>query len=287
MIPAPFDYVRPDTLAGAIDALAEHGDDAKVLAGGHSLLPLMKLRFAFPRVLVDVGRIDELRGVRDDGDHLSIGAATTHAEVIAAPLVQRHCPLLTEVAAVIGDPQVRHRGTIGGALAHGDAAGDLPAAALALDADLVAAGPDGRRTIPAVDFFLDYLTTALDADEVLVEVRVPKLGDGWGHDYQKFARSAQAWAIVGSCALVERTNGTIRSAKVGLTHMGSVPLRASATEQVLRDVPVSEQALRDAAGLAADGTDPPSDLNADAAYRRHLARVMTRRALFAAVRTAT
>lgn len=280
MIPASFDYVRAGSLDEAVSALAEHGDDAKVLAGGHSLLPLMKLRLAAPEVLVDVGRLDDLRGVRDDGDHLAIGALTRHVEVIADDLVRRHCGLVADVTATIGDPQVRHRGTIGGAVAHGDAAGDLPAVMLALEATMVAQGPSGSREIAAADFFEDYLETALAADEVLTEVRVPKLDDGWGWDYQKFTRVAQAWAIVGSCALVKRSNGTIEEARVGLTHMGSVPLRASATEQALAGA--STDAIADAATQAADGIEPHGDLNATPEFRAHLARVLTRRALEAA-----
>ena len=277
MIPAAFDYVRAASIDEAVATLGEHGDEAKVLAGGHSLLPLMKLRLAFPAVLVDIGRIADLKGVRDDGDALVVGAATTHHEVVHDDLVHRHCGILAEVAELIGDPQVRHRGTFGGALAHGDAAGDLPAAALALDAELVAQGPDGRRTIPAAAFFVDYLETALAPEEVLVEVRFPKLGDGWGWRYEKFNRVAQAWAIVGSCALVRRDNGMIAEARVGLTHMGTVPFRARATEQALAGADTS--AVSAAADQADEGTDPPGDHNADPESRRHLARVLTRRAL--------
>ena len=281
MIPAPFDYVRASSIDDAVSALSEHGDEAKVLAGGHSLLPLMKLRLAFPAVLVDVGRVDDLKGVREDGDQLVIGAATTHHDVVYDPLVQQHCGLLGDVAELIGDPQVRHRGTFGGALAHGDAAGDLPATLLALEGELVAQGPSGRRTIPARDFFGDYLETVLAPDEVLVEVRVPKLGQGWGWRYEKFNRVAQAWAIVGACALVRRDNGAVGEARVGLTHMATVPLRATATEQALAGA--GADAVADAAAQAAEGTDPPDDNNADPDYRRHLARVLTRRALEAAL----
>lgn len=280
MIPATFDYVRATSVDQAVEALGEHGHEAKLLAGGHSLLPMMKLRLAVPEVVVDLGRIDELRGVREDGDSLAIGALTTHDEVVNDPLVREHCGVLAEVAATIGDPQVRHRGTIGGGIAHGDAAGDLPTALLALDGAVVAAGPDGRRTIAAADLFQDYLTTALADDEVLVEVRVPKLGDGWGWHYEKFVRVAQAWAIVGSLGLVRRDNGSIAEARVGLTHMGTVPLRATATEDALAGA--APEAIGEAAQAAADGTSPPNDLNADADFRRHLARVLTRRALEAA-----
>jgi carbon-monoxide dehydrogenase medium subunit len=277
MIPAAFEYVRAGSVDEAVAAMAEHGDEAKVLAGGHSLLPMMRLRLAVPEVLVDIGRIDELRGVREDGDHLAIGAATTHHDVVTNDLVRQHCGVLSEVAASIGDPQVRHRGTIGGGIAHGDCAGDLPAALLALGGEVVVAGGNGRRTIAAADLFTDYLETSIADDEVLVEVRVPKLGDGWGWNYQKFARVAQAWAIVGSCAMVKRSNGTIDEARVGLTHMGAVPVRATATEQALAGASVDT--IADAADAAAEGTDPPGDLNADPDFRRHLARVLTKRAL--------
>lgn len=277
MIPANFDYTRVDTVDEAVQALSEHGDDAKILAGGHSLIPLLRLRLAFPSVLIDIGRIDEMRGVRDDGDHLVIGAATTHDEVMNNDLVREHCAVIPDVVSQVGDPQVRHRGTFGGGIAHGDPAGDLPALALALDATFVIAGSGGRREVSATDFFVDYLETALGAGDVLVEVRVPKLGADWGHNYQKFNRVAQAWAIVGSLALVRRSNGTIDEARVGLTHMGSVPLRASATEQALAGA--SSDAIGDACDQAAEGTTPPEDLNARADYRQHLARVLTRRAV--------
>jgi aerobic carbon-monoxide dehydrogenase medium subunit len=275
MIPVAFEYVRAGTVDEAVSALAEHGDEAKVLAGGHSLLPLMKLRLADPAVLVDVGRIDELKGVREDGDALVIGATTTHHAVTHDDLVRRHVPVLAQTTATVGDPQVRHRGTLGGALAHGDAAGDLPAAVVALEAELVAQGPDGRRSIPAGEFFVDYLETALADDEVLTEVRIPKM-DGWSGHYEKFNRVAQAWAIVGSCALVRRDNGRITEARVALTNMGTTPVRARQVEQALTE---AASGIADAAALAAEDTDPPGDLNAQPDYRRHLARVLTRRAL--------
>ncbi|HKJ56880.1 MAG TPA: xanthine dehydrogenase family protein subunit M [Nitriliruptoraceae bacterium] len=280
MIPAEFDYFRADSVDAAVAALAEHGDDAKILAGGHSLLPMMRLRLAYPEVLVDVGRVEEMTGVREDGDHLVIGAATTHHEVVTNQLVRAHCGVLSHVTETVGDPQVRHRGTFGGGLAHGDSAGDLPAAVLALDATMVIAGSSGRRDVAAADFFVDYLETAVADDEVLVEVRVPKLDDSWSWNYQKFNRVAQAWAIVGALALV-KSNGSISDARVGLTHMGVVPLRASATEAALRGN--GADAIADAAASAGDDTSPPSDLNADADFRRHLATVLTRRALDAAV----
>lgn len=282
MIPVSFDYIRAESLEHAVSALAEHGDDAKLLAGGHSLLPLMKLRFAVPEVIVDLGRVAELRGVREDGDRLLIGSLTTHHEVVTDELVGQHCGVLADVASVIGDPQVRHRGTIGGALAHGDAAGDMPAVALALDAEFVLQGPDGRRTVAAADFFQDYLETAVRDDEVLVEVSVPKLGGDWGWSYQKMNRVSQAWAIVGSCALVRRDNGSVAEARVGLTNMGTVPVRATAVETALAGGPSDDETIASAAGHAGDDTDPPSDLNADQDFRRHLAGVLTKRALTAA-----
>jgi len=281
MIPAEFDYVRAGSVEDAVAALAEHGDDAKVLAGGQSLLPLLRMRLAYPEVVVDVGRVEEMRGVRDDGDHVVIGAMTTHYEVIGNALLQAHCGLVVAATKTVADPAIRHRGTFGGSLAHADPAGDLPAVALALDAEFVIAGPGGRRTVAAADFFVDYLQTALSSDEVLVEVRLPKLGDGWGFHYEKFQRVVQAWAIVGVAAAVRRSNGSISEARIGLTNMGSTPLRATATEQALAGADLS--AIADAAGHAADGTSPSSDLNGAADYRQHLARVLTRRAVMAAV----
>jgi carbon-monoxide dehydrogenase medium subunit len=277
VIPATFDYVRAGSIDEAVAALVEHGDEAKLLAGGHSLLPLMKLRLAAPETLVDLGRVDELRGVSDGGDHLVIGAMTTHDAVTKDPLVVEHCGVLADVTKTVGDAQVRHRGTIGGAIAHGDAAGDLATMLLAVDGSVTVQGPNGRREIAAGELFVDYLETAIGDDEVLVEVRVPKLSDDWGWRYEKFNRVAQAWAIVGSCALVKRSNGTIEEARVGLTHMGTVPLRASATEAALQGA--SSDAIAEAAEQAAEGTSPPSDLNATPAFREHLARVLTRRAL--------
>ncbi len=283
MIPATFDYVRAGSIDEVVDTLKEHGDEAKLLAGGHSLLPLMKLRFAAPEVLIDLGRVEQLRGVRDLGDgRLAIGAMTRHIDVMDDPLVREHCAVLADVTAKVGDPQVRHRGTIGGALAHGDAASDLPAALAALDGTLVAQGPNGSREIAASDFFVDYLTTALEDDELVTEVRVPKIVGPWGWRYEKFTRVAQAWAIVGVLAMVKRSNGSIEEARVGLTNMATVPVRASGVEQALSGR--TPDAIADAAANAADGTKPSSDLSASAEYREHLARVLTRRALEAAAR---
>jgi aerobic carbon-monoxide dehydrogenase medium subunit len=280
MIPAQFDYVRAGSVEEAVAALAQHGDEAKVLAGGQSLIPLLRLRLAYPEVVVDVGRVAEMRGVRDDGDHIVIGAMTTHHDVIRDDLVNAHCGLVVAATKTVADPAVRHRGTFGGALSHADPAGDLPAVVLALDGEFVVAGSVGRRTVAASDFFVDYLQTALAPDEVLVEVRLPKLGDGWGFHYEKFQRVVQAWAIVGVAAAVHRSNGSISEARIGLTNMGSTPLRATATEQALAGADLS--AIADASGHAADGTSPSSDLNGAADYRQHLARVLTRRAVAAA-----
>ena len=280
MIPPAFEYARPASVDEAVRALADAGEEAKVLAGGQSLLPLLRLRLAFPELVVDIGRIPGLRGVREDGDALVIGALTTHHDVVRDPLVRRHAGLLAAATATVADPAVRHRGTLGGSLAHADPAGDLPAVALALDAELVAAGPGGRRTIPARDFFLDYLTPALAPDELLVEVRVPKR-DGWGFRYEKFQRVAQAWAIVGVAALVRRDDGQVAEARIGLTNMGSTPLRATAAEQALAGAD-GPGAVARAAEAAAEGTRPPQDLSGSPEYREHLARVLTRRAVLTA-----
>jgi aerobic carbon-monoxide dehydrogenase medium subunit len=282
MIPAKFDYVRPGSLDEAVRALADGGEDAKVIAGGQSLLPLLRLRLAYPELLVDVGALDELRGVTDAGDALLIGARTTHHQLVHDPLIAEHCGLIAQAASTVADPAVRHRGTLGGSLAHGDPAGDLPAVALALDATLIARGPGGEREIAAGDFFVDYLTTSLGADEILTAVRVPKLGQGWGYRYEKFHRTAQAWATVGVAALVRRSNGSVAEARIGLTNMGPVPLRARAAESAAAGAQASREALRDAAGRADEGTDPPADLHGAPDYRRHLARVLTGRALAAA-----
>jgi aerobic carbon-monoxide dehydrogenase medium subunit len=282
MIPAKFDYVKPTSVGEAVQALASGGEDAKVIAGGQSLLPLLRLRLSYPSLLVDVGALDELRGVADVGDELLIGARTTHHQLVHDPLVGEHCGILAEAAATVADPAVRHRGTLGGSLAHGDPAGDLPAVAVALGATMVARGPGGERTIAASDFFMDYLTTALRPDEILTGVRVPKLGGGWGYRYEKFHRTAQAWAIVGVAALARRSNGHVAEARVGLTNMGSVPVRASAVEAAAAGAEATRDALNAAAASAADGTEPPADLHGAPDYRRHLARVLTGRALAAA-----
>ena len=281
MIPAEFDYVAPTSLAEAVAALGEAGEDAKILAGGQSLIPVLRLRLAFPTTLVDLSRVPELRGVSEDSGTLVIGAMTRHSDVLDDPLVQQYAPLLAAATATVADPAVRHRGTFGGALAHADPAGDLAAVAVALDAELVAEGPGGRRTIPASEFFVDYLETALSPDEILAAVRIPKLEGSWGAHYEKFNRVAQAWAIVAVAAAVRMEGGAIAEARIGLTNMGSTPVRARSVEAAL--VGASDlAAVKAAAQSAADGTTPPSDLGAQADYRQHLARVLTARAVAAA-----
>jgi carbon-monoxide dehydrogenase medium subunit len=284
MIPNAFDYVRPTSVDDAVAALTDGGDEAKIITGGQSLLPLLRIRLANPSVLVDCGRIETMRGVSDEGDSLLIGAATTHHDVMHSPLVKEHAGLLAAATATVADPQIRHRGTFGGSLAHADPAGDLPAVALALDCVMIAVGPNGRREIPAGEFFVDYFTPALEWDEVLVSVRVPKLSpaDGWGFHYEKFHRTAQSWAMVGVAAAVRRSNGSVAEARIGLTNMGPTPLRAAATEAALAGASASESAVAAAAQQAAEGTSPTSELHAQADYRAHLARVLTRRAVVAA-----
>jgi len=282
MIPAPFAYARPTTVDEALQAIADGGEDVKVLAGGQSLIPVMRLRLAAPETVVDLTRVEGLRGVREEGDQLVVGAMTTHADVLADPLLARYGRLLVQATETVADRQVRRRGTFGGALAHGDPAGDLPAVALALDAEFVIVGPAGRRTVAAADFFVDYLTTALEEGELLVEIRLPKLGEDWGVRYEKFNRVAQAWSIVAVAAAVRREGGRITEARIGLTNMGPTPLRARATEAALVGVDVSMETVTAAAAQAAEGTSPSSDLNAQADYRQHLAQVLTRRAVAAA-----
>ena len=282
MIPAPFAYARPTTVDEALQAVASGGEDVKIMAGGQSLIPVMRLRLAAPETVVDLTRVSELRGVRDDGDAIVIGAMTTHSDVIADPLIGQYARLIAEATETVADRQVRHRGTFGGALAHADPAGDLPAVALALDAEFVIAGLGGRRTVPAAEFFVDYLTTALQEGELLVEIRIPKLQGTWGMHYEKFNRVAQAWSIVAVAAVVRREGGRIAEARVGLTNMGPTPLRARGVEAALVDVEATAEAIAAAAAHAAEGTSPSSDLNAQADYREHLATVLTRRAVTAA-----
>ncbi|HYY18143.1 MAG TPA: xanthine dehydrogenase family protein subunit M [Streptosporangiaceae bacterium] len=265
MIPAPFDYVRATSAGHALELLAEHGDEAKLLAGGHSLLPMMKLRLAVPAVLVDIGAVDELAGIAVDGDDLVIGATTRHADVAGSDLVKTEAPLLAWSAAQVGDPQIRHRGTIGGSLAHSDPAADLPMALTALGGSMEITGPGGTRAVGADDFFVGYFETAMEPDELLTAVRIPRRpGQPWG--YQKFTRRANDWAIVGVAAV---------GGRVALANMGARPLRALAVEEAL----ASGASVRDAAARAAEGTEPGEDIHADREYRQHLARVLTERAL--------
>jgi len=278
MIPAQFDYLAPTSVEEALSALAEHGDEAKLIAGGQSLLPVLRMRLNAPEMVIDLGRIDSLRGIREDGDAIVIGAMTTHNEVRDSDLVKEHALLISKAAAEVADSQIRHRGTFGGALAHADPAGDLGAPALALGAEFVIQGSGGSRTVAADDFFQDFFETAIGEDEILTEVRVPK-HTGWGAHYEKFVRVVHQWPIVAVGATVRVDGGTIAEAKIGLTNMGSTPLRARATEAALAGVGTSEDDVRSAADQAAEGTDPPSDLNGDSDYRRHLATVLTRRAV--------
>jgi carbon-monoxide dehydrogenase medium subunit len=282
VIPAEFDYEAPGSIDEVLALLGQGGDrEVKVLAGGQSLMPVLRLRLAAPELIVDLGRIPELRGVRDDGDAIVIGSMTTHDHVTREPLVRQHALLLAQAARTVADPQIRHRGTFGGSLAHADPAGDMPAPALALDAEMVIAGPSGRRTVSAAEFFQDLFTTALEENEILVEIRVPK-HTGWGAHYEKFSPVAQAWSIVAVAAAVRVEGGTIAEAKVALTNMAQVPIRASAVEQALVGREATAEVIRDAAGRAAEGTSPMSDANADEDYRRHLATVLTGRAVLAA-----
>jgi carbon-monoxide dehydrogenase medium subunit len=281
MIPAAFDYVAPESVADALAALGSDAEEIKVIAGGQSLLPVLKMRLAAPTLVVDLARIPGLSGITEDGDSIVIGAMTTHDEVTRDPLVGQHAAVLQSAARTVADPQVRHRGTLGGALVHADPASDLPAPILALDAELVIEGAGGERTVAAKDFFTDIFTTVIGEDEILTAIRIPK-HTGWGGHYEKFTRVAQQWSIVSVAAAVNVEGGTISAAKIGLTNMGSTPLRATATEAALAGASVDEAAIGAAAASAADGTNPPADTNGDADYRRHLATVLTRRAVLAA-----
>jgi aerobic carbon-monoxide dehydrogenase medium subunit len=281
MIPAAFDYVAPTTVDDAVRALSEAGEEAKVIAGGQSLLPVLRMRLAAPSKLVDLGKIAALRGVREDGGFLVVGSMTTHYDVQRDPLVRAHAALLALATDTVADPQVRHRGTFGGSLAHADPAADLPAVALALDAEMVVRGMDGTRTVPAAEFFTDFFTTSLRPTEILVEVRLPKT-TGWSAHYEKFNRVAQAWSIVAVAAAVRVDDGMIAEARVGLTNMAATPVRATSVEQALVGQPATAESIRAAAAHAADGTSPPTDGDADTAYRQHLAQVLTSRAVAAA-----
>jgi len=274
MIPAPFEYQRADSLDHAIQLLGSH-EDAKLLAGGHSLIPLMKLRLARPAALIDIGRIG-LSGVSDAGDHLAVGALTRHHDLEHDAVVTEHCPILAFTAGLVGDRQVRHRGTIGGSLAHGDPASDLPTVCLTLDARIVVKGAGGERTIAAKDFFRGFFETALEDGEIITSIQVPKVGNlGWS--YIKFRQRALDWATVGVAAVVGKDDGGIAGARIGLTNMGQTPLRASAAEAALSGA--GPDGVAGAAEAAAEGTDPASDTYASADFRRHLARVLTRRAV--------
>jgi aerobic carbon-monoxide dehydrogenase medium subunit len=277
VIPMAFDYEVAESVDHAIELLGQHGDESKLIAGGHSLIPIMRLRLAAPTVLIDLGRLDDLRYVRDEGDQLAIGALTRHRELLFNDLIKEHCGIVGWTAGLLGDPSVQHRGTIGGTMAHGDPSGDMPSVITALEGELVIKGPDGERTVKAADFFQDYLMTDLGEQEVVMEVRVPKLGSNTGWSYKKFSRRSQDWATVGVAAVVERSNGSIGSARIALTAMGSTPIRASAVEQALSGA--SPDAVAEAAQSADEGTSPASDDAASAEFRRHLARVWTRRAV--------
>lgn len=281
MLPSSFDYVAPTTVDEALAALAEAGEDGKVLGGGQSLLPVLRMRLNSPSVVVDLGRIEGLRGIRDAGDHLDIGAMTTHQDVLDSDAVRASAALLTKAVATIADPQIRHRGTIGGSAVHADPAGDIGAPLLALEASMVIRGSGGERTVAAGDFFEDLFQTAVGDGELLTAIRIPK-HDGWGAHYEKFVRVSHQWAIVAVAATVRLDGGSIAEARIGLTNMGSTPLRAKAVEAALVGGSTSEDAVRAACAAAAEGTNPPSDLNGDAAYRTHLATVLTRRAVLAA-----
>ncbi|MCW2720931.1 MAG: aerobic carbon-monoxide dehydrogenase medium subunit [Pseudonocardiales bacterium] len=265
MIPVGFEYERPHSVEGALTLLAERGEDAKILAGGHSLLPVMKLRLAAPEVVIDIGKIAELRYIRVDGDEVAIGAGARHHDLESSSDIGAQVPLLGAVARTVGDPQVRHRGTIGGSLAHADPASDLPAAVLALGGTVVLRSPRGERQVPITSFYTGVFSTVLEPDELIVEIRVPRTGTaGWA--YEKFTRRANDWAIVGVAAV---------DGRVGLVNMGQTPLRASATEAALAD----GASIADAAALADQDTDPPADMAATKAYRKHLAKILTKRAL--------
>jgi carbon-monoxide dehydrogenase medium subunit len=275
VIPSQFDYEAPESLEQAIRMLHENGEDAKILAGGHSLLPLMKLRLAAPTLLIDLRKVPGLHGIQRENGSYRIGAMTRHADLQSTP----ELGVASKAASLIADQQVRNRGTIGGSLAHGDPASDLPAVLLASEGEVTAQGPNGQRTIAAADLFQDLLTTSLAQDEVLTEVHLPVL-EGYGFGYEKFTRRAEDWAMVGVCALVKKgADGSCEDVRIGLTHMGSTALRATAAENALRGGPLDADSIAAAAEQAAEGTQPPTDLNATADYKRHLARVLTGRAL--------
>jgi aerobic carbon-monoxide dehydrogenase medium subunit len=281
MIPASFDYEVASSVDHATSLLEQGGEDAKLLAGGHSLLPLMKLRLARPSLLVDIGHLSDLSYITEVKDHIAVGALARHHDLEHSSLLKEQCPILAHTAGLVGDPQVRHRGTIGGSVAHGDPASDLPTVLLALEAELVLKGRKGERTVPAAQFFKGVFETEIEHDELLTEIRVPRLDSRHGWSYLKFNRRAQDWAIVAVAVVLDRSDGKIDAAKIGLTNMGSTPLRAGAAESALAGA--GSDSVAGAAKLAADGTNPPSDTNASAEYRRHLAQVLTRRAVLEAL----
>lgn len=281
MIPSTFDFKAPGTVAEALALLADDTMDVKVLAGGQSLLPVLKLRMADPELVVSLAKIDELRGVHLDGETIVIGAMTRHADVATDAAIAEHAPLLTRAAGEIADPQVRHRGTIGGAVVHADPASDMPATLAALEAEMTIVGASGERTVPAAEFFVDFFTTVVEEDEILTSIRVPTY-HGWGVGYQKFTRVAQQWPIVSVAAMVRLDGDSIAEARVALGNMDTVPIRASSVERALADSAITDEAVAAACTSAAAGTNPTDDLNGDATYRRHLATVLTRRAVLTA-----
>ena len=281
MIPPEFDYAAPATVAEALELLAEHGDEAKVLSGGQSLLPVLRMRLNAPGIIVDISRIEELKGVTEVGDAIRIGAGATYQDVLDSALVREHLALLHTALQEVADEQIRHRGTVCGALAHADPAGDVGAPVLALEGRMVIQGPDGERTVDGADFFVDLFETAVGEGELLVAVEIPK-HTGWGAHYEKFVRVSHQWAIIGIAAAVRTEGGRIAEARVGLTNMGSTPLRARAVEEALVGQEATEEAVAQACAAVAEGTDPPSDLNGQADYRKHVAGVLTRRAVLAA-----
>lgn len=281
MIPTKFDYVRPSSVDEAVAALVQGGDDAKILGGGQSLLPVLRLRLAAPSLIIDLGGIAGLRGIRDEGDRIAIGAMTSYHDILRDDLVTEHVGLLAKATETVADSQVRHLGTLGGALAHADPAGDLGSTALALDAEMVITGQSGSRTVPAAEFFVDYFTTAIGEGEILTEIRFPRY-TGWGSHYEKFNRTAQSWSMVAIAAAIRTEGGTIAEARVGLTNMGTTPIRATGVEQALVGQAATPEAVRAAAERVTEGTAAPSDADAAADYREHLARVLTGRAVLAA-----
>ncbi len=281
MIPAKFEYVRPTSVEEAVQALQQGGEDAKILAGGQSLLPVLRLRMAAPSVVIDLGGIPELRRIAEDGDRIAIGAMAAHHDVMRDETVNQHVKLLAQATETVADPQVRHRGTLGGALAHADPAGDLGATALALDAEFVILGPGGTRLVTAAEFFQDYFTTAIGEDEILTQVRFPKY-TGWKTHYEKFNRTAQAWSMVAIAVALKVDGGTISEARIGLTNMGNVPIRATGVEQALVGQAAGPDVAKAAADHVTEGTSAPSDADAAADYREHLAKVLTGRAVLTA-----